>query len=112
MSNDYDNVTDNVKYQLIDTQKLIELASFDSQEKAEDFLIDNPIYRKPGIKVIPTLTHRDMESLQYVMECLSDIYDDKNNIWFDNKVLNEIAKDFLEKLDEIMSSKSVKDYIQ
>jgi hypothetical protein len=112
MSNEDNNITNNVQYRIIDTHILIIIGTFDTQEKAEDFLIDNPIYRRPEIKILPTLTSRDIMSLDYIVRCLSDIYDADNKIWFDNKIVNEIAKDFLEKIDDIRSNKSVKNYIR
>ena len=112
MPNEDDNITENVKYQVKDINRLVILGFFDTIEGAQNFLIDNPIYRRPEIKIIPTLTFRDMMSLDHMMSCLSDVYDEHKKTWFDNKVVNEIARDFVDKIDDIRSSKSVKDYIQ
>lgn len=104
-------ITEVEKYSIVDKQRKVLLGIFDTEEGADQFLINNPTYRKSEIKIIPTLTFRDMMSLTKLMGCLSDIYDVDKRTWFDNKVANEIAKDFVEKIDDIRSSKSVKDYI-
>ena len=104
-------ITEVEKYSIVDTRQKVLLGIFDTEEGADQFLIDNPIYRRSEIKIIPTLTFRDAMSLTHLMRCLSDIYDTDKRTWFDNKVANEIAKDFVEKIDDIRSSKSVKDYI-
>ncbi len=111
MNNENNNITNSVKYQVIDTQKLTILGTFDTPEGAEIFLIENPIYRRPEIKTIPTLTHKDIKSLGHIMRCMSEIYEEDNKTWFDNKVVNKIVRDFIEKIDDIRSSKSVEDYI-
>lgn len=105
------NITKDVKYQIIDTQKKVILGSFDSEDGAELFLIENPIYRRPQIKMVPTLTHRDIISLDILMKCFSDIYESDDKTWFDNKIVNKIAREFLEKIDDIRSSESVIDYL-
>lgn len=112
MDNENSNIINSVKYQVIDTQKLIILGTFDTSEGAEIFLIENPIYRRPEIKTIPTLTFEDIKSLSHVLRCMSEIYDEDNKTWFDNKIVNKIARDFIEKIDDIQSSRSVEDYIQ
>ena len=106
------NITNSVKYQVIDTQRLVILGTFDTPEGAEIFLINNPMYRRPEIKTIPTLTHKDIKSLSHIMRCMSEIYEEDNKAWFDNKIVNKIVRDFIEKIDDIQSSKSVEDYIQ
>ena len=111
MTNEDNNITKGVKYQIIDTQRKVILGSFDTEDGAQIFLAENPIYRRPEIKTIPTLTHRDIMSLDNILKSLSDIYDEDNKTWFDNKIVNKIARDFLEKIDDIRSSKSVEDYI-
>ena len=58
-----DNITKTVKYQIIDKQKKMILGSFDTEDGAELFLIENPQYRRPEIKTVPTLTYRDKISL-------------------------------------------------
>lgn len=109
MANNDDNITENVKYQIVDTQRSIILGNFDTQEGAEIFLFNNPTYRP--IKIIPTLTFKDMKSLDHIMRCFSEIYEEENKTWFDNKIVNTMVREFIENIDDIRSSKSVKDYI-
>lgn len=106
------HITKDVEYHLIDMQRRIILGTFSTQEAAEGFLINNPIYRKPEIKIIPTLTYRDMISLDYLVTCMSTIYNVNKKNWSDNNVLNKIMREFVEKIDDIRSTKSVKDYMR
>lgn len=108
---DSEIVTNEIKYNIIDVQKNVLLATFESEDKAEMFLINNPVYRRPEIKIIPTLTFRDMNSLDRLMKCFSEIYDPAKKTWFDNDIVNEMAVEFIEKIDDIKSNKSVKGYI-
>lgn len=104
-------ITENVEYDLIDTKNKILLLSFDTQEGAEGFLINNPIYRIPQIKIVPTLTFRDTNSLNYLMTCLSTIYNTDKKNWFDNEVVNKFAQEFLERIDDIRSNETVEGYV-
>ena len=106
-----DFITEVEKYNILDTRRKILLGTFDTEEAAGQFLINNPTYRKPEIKIIPTLTYKDMMSLAHLIGCLSDIYDTNKKTWFDNKIANKIAEEFVEKIDDIRSSESVEDYI-
>lgn len=104
-------ITENVEYDLIDTKNKILLLSFETQEEVEGFLINNPLYRTPFIKIVPTLTFRDISSLDYLMTCLSTIYNTDKKNWFDNEIMNKFAREFLEKIDDIRSNETVEGYI-
>ena len=104
-------ITEEVEYVLIDTKRHVILGIFKTKEGAEQFLINNPIYRLPEVKIMPTLTFRDVGSLDYIMTCMSKIYDLDKKRFFDNEVINKIAEDFVEKIDVIRSDRSVISYI-
>lgn len=105
------HITEEVKYDVIDTKNNVLLLSFKTREGAEGFLIINPVYRTPFIKIVPTLTFRDISSLDYLMTCLSTIYNTDKKNWFDNEIVNKFAQEFLEKIDDIRSNESVEGYI-
>ena len=104
-------VTENVEYDVIDKRNKVLLGKFETMEGAEGFLMNNPIYRHPGIEIVPTLTHRDVKSLDYIMSCMSHIYDIPKKNWADNQILDSIIKDFVDKIDTIRSDKSIIGYI-
>lgn len=104
-------ITENVEYDIIDKRNKVNLGSFKTKEDAEGFLINNPVYRSAQTEIVPTLTYRDMESLDYMMKCMSYIYNIKKKNWADNEELDKIMKDFVEKIDIIRSDKSVIGYI-
>lgn len=104
-------ITDNVEYDIMDTRRHIIIGTFMAPDLAERFLAEEPIYRGPEIKIIPTLTYRDVNSLDYLVSCMSTIYETNKRNWSDNEILNKIIKEFLEKIDDINSGKSVEGYI-
>lgn len=110
--NDVHRITENVEYDIIDTKRYKIHGTFRAMDLAERFLAEEPIYRKPEIKIIPTLTYRDINSLDYLMTCSSIIYDTNKKNWSDNDILNKIIRDFVEKIDDIRSAKTVKGYIE
>jgi len=103
-------ITENVEYDIIDTKNKVLLLSFKTPEGAEGFLIANPIYRIPQIKIVHTLTFRDISSLDYLMTCLSTIYNTDKKNFFNNQIVNKFAQEFLEKIDDIRSNESVEGY--
>lgn len=108
----HERITDDVEYDMIDVYGRMTLGTFKTEGAVEEFLMENPQYRRPGVKIIPTLTFRDIGSLNHIMLCISKIYDTNKKNWFDNKIVDEIAKEFIEKIDNIRSDRSVIGYIQ
>ena len=104
-------ITENVEYDIIDKRNKIIIGTFKTHDDAEGFLIESPQYRSAGTEIVPTLTHRDIHSMNYLMKCMSDIYSTNKKIWFDNEILDKIAREFIEKIDDIRSNKSVIGYI-
>lgn len=104
-------VTSEVEYDIIDVQRKVLLGSFKTHEGADTFLINNPIYRRLEIKIVPTLTHKDLKNLNNLFICISNIFDMKKMILFDNKILNTMVEDFLSDIENIKSNKTVENYI-
>ena len=111
MENDIYRITENVEYDIIDTKRYKRYGTFRAMDLAERFLAEEPIYRSPEIKIIPTLTYRDINSLDYLMTCMSTIYDVNKKNWSNNDILDKIIREFVEKIDDIHSAKTVKGYI-
>lgn len=106
-----EEITDEVAYNIIDVQRDVLLANFKTKEGAEGFIIDNPIYRRPEVKIIPSITKKDMNSLGYLIRCMSTIYDVHTKKFFNNEVIEKIAREFLTKIDDIESNRSVRNYV-
>lgn len=105
-------ITEKVEYDIIDTYGHRIIKTFGTEENADEFLVANPKYMRPGVKIIPTLTFRDIGSLNHIMSCMSKIYDTDKKNWFDNKIVDEIVREFIDKIDVIRSDMSVKGYVQ
>ena len=111
MENNIYRITENVEYDIIDTKRHKRHGSYRAMDLAERFLATESIYRSPDIKIIPTLTYRDINSLDYLMTCMSTIYDINKQNWSDNEIIDNIIREFVEKIDDIRSAKTVQGYI-